>query len=78
MDYLDENGNVYVPKNRSEVKCSKATGEEMTRFSSVVTDVRSWNLHLVDQNLNPAKPGMEILTDLKRKMLPGKTGKPFL
>ncbi len=74
MDYLDENGNVYVPKNRSEVRCSKATGEEMTRFSSQVTDVRSWNLHLVDQNLNPAKPGMEILSAAgfaeKRKRTP--------
>ena len=75
VDYLDEQGNVYVPKNRSEVKCSKATGEEMTRFSSQVTDVRSWNLHLVDQNLNPAKPGMEILSAAgfaeKKKADPG-------
>ena len=75
VDYLDEKGNVYVPKNRSEVKYSKATGEEMTRFSSQVTDVRSWNLHLVDQNLNPAKPGMEILSAAgfaeKKKANPG-------
>lgn len=75
VDYLDEQGNFYVPKNRSEVKCSKATGEEMTRFSSQVTDVRSWNLHLVDQNLNPAKPGMEILSAAgfaeKKKADPG-------
>ena len=75
VEYLDENGNVYVPKNRSEVKYSKATGEEMTRFSSEVTDKKSWNLHLVDQNLNPAKPGMEILSAAgfaeKKKANPG-------
>lgn len=75
VDYLDEQGNVYVPKNRSEVKCSKATGEEMTRFSSEVTDKKSWDLHLADQNLNPAKPGMEILSAAgfaeKKKADPG-------
>ncbi|SFE67657.1 autotransporter outer membrane beta-barrel domain-containing protein [Succiniclasticum ruminis] len=62
VDYLDEAGNVYEPRNPSEVKNSKATGEAMMRFSTEVTDTKSWNLHLVDQNLNPAKPGMEILS----------------
>jgi uncharacterized protein with beta-barrel porin domain len=40
----------------------EAKGEYVIRFSSEVTDPDSWNLHLVDQNLNPAKPGMEILS----------------
>ena len=41
---------------------SKVTGETMKRFRPTVDDPESWNLHLVDQNLNPAKPGMEILS----------------
>ncbi len=41
---------------------SEATGEKIYSFSPEVTDVRSWNMRLVDQNLNPAKPGMEILS----------------
>ena len=74
-DYLDEEGNVYVPNNPSEVKRSKVTGEAMMRFSPEVTGKKSWNLHLVDQNLNPAKPGMEILSAAgfaeKKKANPG-------
>ncbi|MBO6038640.1 MAG: autotransporter domain-containing protein [Acidaminococcaceae bacterium] len=62
INYLDEHGNVYEPESEEDIKKSKATGEVMMRFASEVTSNRSWNLHLVDQNLNPAKPGMEILS----------------
>ena len=62
VEYLDEKGNVYEPKSEDDIKKSKTTGEVMMRFSPEVTDRDSWNLHLVDQNLNPAKPGMEILS----------------
>ena len=41
---------------------SEETGEVIFSFSPEVTDKKSWNLHLVDQNLNQAKPGMEILS----------------
>ncbi len=61
-EYLDEKGNVYEPKSEEDIIKSKTTGEVMMRFSSEVTDKDSWNLHLADQNLNPAKPGMEILS----------------
>ncbi len=75
VNYLDEKGNTYVPESEDDVKKSKATGEAMMRFSTEVTDKDSWNLHLVDQNLNPAKPGMEILSAAgfaaKKKADPG-------
>ncbi len=61
-DFLDEEGNPYVPKGEDDIIISKATGEVKIRFSPEVTDPNSWNLHLVDQNLNPAKPGMEVLS----------------
>ena len=51
-----------MPQDLSETIKSEATGEVMMRFRTEVTDKDSWNLHLVDQNLNPAKPGMEILS----------------
>ena len=54
---------------------SEATGESLFSFSPELTDKKSWNLHLVDQNLNPAKPGMEILSAAgfaeKKKANPG-------
>ena len=34
----------------------------MMRFSTEVTDKDSWNLHLVDQNQNPAKTSMIIVS----------------
>ena len=75
VEYLNKAGNVYVPQDPSDTIKSKATGEVMMRFSTEVTDKDSWNLHLVDQNLNPAKPGMEILSAAgfaeKKKASPG-------
>ena len=62
VEYLDEKGDVYTPQEEDDIKTSKATGEAGMRFATEVTDSRSWNMHLVDQNLNPAKPGMEILS----------------
>ncbi len=54
---------------------SEATGETLFSFSPELTDKKSWNLRLVDQNLNPAKPGMEILSAAgfaeKKKANPG-------
>ena len=47
LDYVDKPG---------------TKGETSICFSAEVTDPDSWNLHLADQNLNPAKPGMEILS----------------
>ena len=75
VNYFDEKGNSYVPQGEKDIKTSKATGEAMMRFSTEVTDKDSWNLHLMDQNLNPAKPGMEILSAAgfaaKKKANPG-------
>ena len=75
VEYLNEAGNVYVPQDPSDTIKSEATGEVMMRFRTEVTDKDYWNLHLVDQNLNPAKPGMEILSAAgfaeKRKASPG-------
>ena len=62
VEFLDEKGDVYTPESEDDIKTSKATGEARMRFATEVTDPRSWNMHLVDQNLNPAKPGMEILS----------------
>lgn len=62
VEYLDEKGDVYKPASVEEIKKSKTTREAMMRFDPEVTDRDSWNLHLADQNLNPAKPGMEILS----------------
>jgi len=62
VEFLDEKGDVYTPESEDDIKTSKATGEVGMRFATEVTDPRSWNMHLVDQNLNPAKPGMEILS----------------
>ena len=73
--YVDEKGDIYTPQSEDEIKKSKATGEVMTAFAKEVTDGKSWNLHLVDQNLNPAKPGMEIVSAAgfaaKKKADPG-------
>ena len=75
VTYFDEKGNSYVPEGEKDIITSKETGEAMMRFSTEVTDKDSWNLHLVDQNLNPAKPGMEILSAAgfaaKKKADPG-------
>ena len=60
---------------------SEETGEVIFSFSPEVTDKKSWNLHLVDQNLNPAKPGMEILSAggfaEKKKANPGVKKRDF-
>ncbi len=62
VDYIDENGKPYTPQTDEEIIKSKTTGEAMMKFALDATDPRLWNQHLVDQNLNPAKPGMVILS----------------
>ena len=71
-DYLDVEGNV-VPF--FDLDYYPETVEPMIRFHGDLSDAKSWNLHLADQNLNPAKPGMEIVSGTvfaeKKKKNPG-------
>ena len=64
-----------ISKRLDDVNKPGTKGETSICFSAEVTDPDSWNLHLADQNLNPAKPGMEILSAAdfakKKKADPG-------
>ena len=60
--YIDDEGNV-LPDGAEPVHT--ATGERLSRFHDALSNPNEWALHLVDQNLNPAKPGMEIVTSAR-------------
>ncbi len=55
---IDENGNPIASGDTPRTE----RGEYLLRFHKDTTSENSWNMHLVDQNLNPAKPGMQIIT----------------
>ncbi len=65
MNIIDADGNVLDDiEDDEEVKrlAKNTDGTLRSKFADDVTSSYSWNMHLVDENLNPAKPGMRIVT----------------
>ena len=61
VDYLDAEGRPFEPQAETETP-TYSTGEWRIAFAEDFDNPNSWNMHLVDQNLNPAKAGMPIVS----------------
>ena len=59
IQYIDEEGNVLTD---GEDHVYTAGRDPLVRIHAAVSNPNDWTLHLVDQNLNSAKPGMKIVT----------------
>ena len=61
LDFLNDKGEPVDP-DKLTVMPTYPNGEQRIAFSAEYDNPDSWNMHLVDQNLNPAKPGMSIVS----------------